>query len=202
MAIAKKIVGGGVTYPITADKGGTGVASPTTNGVLVAKGSSAMVTKVLTNGQLLIGSTGAEPVGATLTSGTGITITNAAGAITVTANTALTWSVIPFTGTSITISGNNGYVANNNSTQINFNLSSGGTIGTVVEIIGYAAGGWKITPASGYIIKYGTQTTTNPGGSLTCADATDCIKLVSCGTLDGLVVFSVVSAVTSGFTIV
>ena len=42
-----------------------------------------------TNGQLLIGSTGAAPVAATLTQGTGITITNAAGSITV-ANSGVT----------------------------------------------------------------------------------------------------------------
>lgn len=42
-----------------------------------------------TNGQLLIGSTGAAPVAATLTQGTGITITNAAGSITV-ANAGVT----------------------------------------------------------------------------------------------------------------
>jgi hypothetical protein len=39
----------------------------------------------LTNGQLVIGSTGAGPQAATLTAGTGITITNAAGAITISA---------------------------------------------------------------------------------------------------------------------
>jgi len=38
----------------------------------------------LTDGQLLIGSTGATPAAATLTQGTGITITNGAGAITIT----------------------------------------------------------------------------------------------------------------------
>jgi len=39
----------------------------------------------MTNGQLAIGSTGADPVPATLTAGTGVTISNAAGAITVNA---------------------------------------------------------------------------------------------------------------------
>jgi hypothetical protein len=39
----------------------------------------------LTNGQLIIGSTGSAPVAATLTAGTGITVTNAAGSITIAA---------------------------------------------------------------------------------------------------------------------
>lgn len=46
-------------------------------------------TGAATNGQLLIGSTGANPVAAALTAGTGISITNGAGSITV-ANTGVT----------------------------------------------------------------------------------------------------------------
>jgi hypothetical protein len=41
---------------------------------------------VATNGQLAIGSTGADPVLATLTAGTGVTITNGAGSITIAAS--------------------------------------------------------------------------------------------------------------------
>lgn len=40
----------------------------------------------MTNGQVIIGSTGATPTAATLTQGTGITITNGAGTITIAAN--------------------------------------------------------------------------------------------------------------------
>lgn len=51
-------------------------------------GGTALVSTALTNGQLLIGSTGAAPTVATLTAGTGITITNGAGSITIASNTA------------------------------------------------------------------------------------------------------------------
>lgn len=63
--------------------GGTGISDPTVNGVLIAEGSSAMNTVVLSDGQLLIGSNSADPVAATLTAGSGIGISNASGAITI-----------------------------------------------------------------------------------------------------------------------
>jgi hypothetical protein len=59
-----------------------------------------------TNGQLLIGSTGAAPVAAALTQGTGITVTNGAGSITI-ANAGVTSNVA---GTGISVSGATGAV--------------------------------------------------------------------------------------------
>lgn len=56
----------------------------TAKSMLYTDGTSILTsTAAPTNGQLLIGSTGAIPVLATLTAGSGITITNAAGAITI-----------------------------------------------------------------------------------------------------------------------
>lgn len=52
-------------------------------------GGALTTTAAPTNGQILIGSTGAAPVAATLTQGTGITITNGAGTVTV-ANAGVT----------------------------------------------------------------------------------------------------------------
>ncbi len=74
------------SHPLAAINGGTGVSSPTAHGIMVAEGSSAVSSKVLTNGQLLIGSTGADPSATTLTAGSGVTITNAAGSITIAAS--------------------------------------------------------------------------------------------------------------------
>lgn len=72
--------------PLSVTQGGTGVSSPTNHGVLVAKGASALTTIVLTDGQLLIGSTGNDPVAASLTAGSGITITPGAGSISISAS--------------------------------------------------------------------------------------------------------------------
>ena len=75
------------TTPVAS--GGTGAISLTAHGVLVGEGTSAVVSlAVATNGQLIIGSTGADPVVAALSAGDGITITNGAGSITITWNAA------------------------------------------------------------------------------------------------------------------
>jgi hypothetical protein len=54
--------------------------------IMVSSGGAIVESAALTNGQLLIGSTGVAPVAANLTAGNGITITNGAGQITIAAN--------------------------------------------------------------------------------------------------------------------
>jgi hypothetical protein len=63
--------------------GGTGATTLTDHGILLGSGTGAITaTGAATNGQLLIGSTGADPVLATLASAGGtVTITNSAGGI-------------------------------------------------------------------------------------------------------------------------
>lgn len=64
-------------------KGGTGVATFTTGGLLYGNGTSALQTMpIMANGELLIGDGTATPNTATLTAGAGIVITNAEGSIT------------------------------------------------------------------------------------------------------------------------
>jgi hypothetical protein len=67
---------------ISAIKGGTAIDSSGSTGTpLVSAGTWSI--QALTNGQLIIGSTGVIPVAATLTAGAGASITNAAGSITI-----------------------------------------------------------------------------------------------------------------------
>lgn len=72
-----------LTVPVTANLGGTGVISPTAHGILIGQGASAMTSQVLSSGQILIGSTGVDPVAAAINSGSGILVANGAGSITV-----------------------------------------------------------------------------------------------------------------------
>lgn len=68
---------------IPPSKGGTGVANPTAHTLPVAEGSSPFnFLGPLTNGQMLIGSTGVDPVPATLSNGNNITWTTGAGTLT------------------------------------------------------------------------------------------------------------------------
>ncbi len=63
--------------------GGLGVSNPTAHGILIGEGSSAVSPLVLGSGQILIGSSGADPVVAAINSGTNILVANGAGSITV-----------------------------------------------------------------------------------------------------------------------
>jgi hypothetical protein len=73
-----------VAGTLVVSNGGTGATSLTAHSVILAQGTSAFTALgAATNGQLIIGSTGANPVLATLTAGTGVSITNGAGSITI-----------------------------------------------------------------------------------------------------------------------
>jgi hypothetical protein len=77
---ASKITSG--VLPVA--RGGTNSgAALNSNRIMISFGGAIMEAGALTNGQLLIGSTGGTPVGATLTSGSGINITNGAGSIAI-----------------------------------------------------------------------------------------------------------------------
>ena len=67
--------------------GGTGASTFTDGGVLLGSGAGAVTALgQATNGQLVIGSTGADPALGTLTGGANITVTNTAGGISIAAS--------------------------------------------------------------------------------------------------------------------
>jgi hypothetical protein len=81
----------GIVDPLIVGKGGTGVVTLTDHGILLGSGTDAVTPLgVATNGQLPIGSTGADPVLATLSEGEGIDITNGAGTISIAGENAST----------------------------------------------------------------------------------------------------------------
>ena len=80
------ITGGSVTNitDLLVADGGTGVSTLTDGGILLGSGTSPITaTAQPTNGQVLIGSTGNDPVLSTLTAGSNISVTNGAGSITI-----------------------------------------------------------------------------------------------------------------------
>lgn len=80
-----------VTGTLPVANGGTGLATITDGGILLGSGTGAITPLAQgTNGQLVIGSTGVDPVMATLTEGEGIDITNGAGSITIACEDATT----------------------------------------------------------------------------------------------------------------
>ena len=74
----------GIVDPLIVAKGGIGAATLTNHGILIGSGTGAVTPlAVATNGQLPIGSTGADPVPASITpTANQVAVTNAAGRIT------------------------------------------------------------------------------------------------------------------------
>lgn len=188
-----------LTVPVLVSSGGTGVTSLTANAPVLsgATSTTALTTLPLTNGQLIIGSTGAIPVASTLTAGTGISITNGAGSITL-ANVAqpgIVWSVI--IAGSGTLTANNGYIANNAGT-ISFSLPATATIGDTYRVTGINnATGWKITQNAGQTIHFGTATTTTGVlGSLESSATRDSVEIVCVATNNTFNVISSIGNIT------
>lgn len=166
-----------VTAPLTVANGGTGATTLTDHGILLGSGTGAITaTAVPTNGQLLIGSTGADPVPASVTAGTGIAVTGGAGTLQLDAvGGGITWTVV--TGATQAAAVNNGYITNRGG-GVTVTLPDTAAVGSVVRICGMA-GLWVLAQNVGETVYFGsTNTTTGVGGTLTATNAGDCIELV------------------------
>lgn len=128
----------------------------------------------LTDGQIIVGSTGDLPVAATLTAGSGISIGNAAGAITISATGSdFAWAGIA--GTTQAAAVNSGYIVQNASVTT-VTLPATAALGAVVSVRGLGASGFVLAANTGQTIKYINATTTS-GGSLTSAEQYDSIDV-------------------------
>lgn len=82
------------------------------------------------------------------------------------------------TGTSQAMAVNNGYIANNAS-LVTLTLPSTASVGDIVEVIGYGAGGWSVAQNAGQTIHFiSSDTTTGAGGSLASTVRYDCVTLI------------------------
>lgn len=171
----------GVTYQFYYDTGGKKLYICTTTGstttavwTLIAANASVVS---LTNGQLLIGSTGVDPVAATLTAGAGISIANAAGSITISGTgSGIGW--VEVTSASQAMAADTGYVANN-AGLVTFTLPATAAFGTALNVIGKGAGGWIIAQNAGQNIQIGTSSSTiGAGGSVASTNFHDSLQLL------------------------
>ncbi len=164
---------------ITPTQGGTGVANPAAHTLPVAEGSSNFTfLGPLANGQLLIGSAGANPVPTTLTAGSNISILNAPGSITISAANAagFTWNHV--LSVFVNMFPENGYVVDDPS-LVTLLLPMTSSLGDVIKVVGRGVGGWQITQNAGQIIYFGDlSTTAGTGGSLASTLPRDSISLV------------------------
>jgi hypothetical protein len=167
------------TAPLGVPSGGTGVNTITDHVIIVGSGVNP-ITEIgpLTNGQLVIGSTGVAPVAATLTAGAGITIANAAGSITISAGGGgFTWTEVTIAGpTAMSVA--NGYIANA-AVVVNLTLPAAGNQGDVIQILGKGAGGWQIQQNAGQTIHFNAlSTTTGVGGSVSSTQRYNCVEII------------------------
>jgi len=175
------------TYPSTTTANQLLYSSATnTVGGLASANSATLVTNAsgvpawtgsMTNGQILIGSTGATPVLGTITGTLGINVTNGAGTITISGGGGgYTWTEV--TGTSQTMAANNGYITNNPA-LVTLTLPTTAALGTTLSIAGKGAGGWKIAQNAGQEIFFGSSATTiGATGYLQSTQQFDSIELL------------------------
>ena len=131
-----------------------------------------------TNGQLIIGSTGVNPVFASLTSSGGtIAFTAGAGSLNLeVVQPIFTWAVTTIDASFVV---NKGYIANK-AGLLTMTLPASASIGDRIAITGINnATGWKIAQNANQIIHIGTSdTTTGVGGSLASSQTRDSIDMI------------------------
>lgn len=156
-----------------------GVAPATTDAgiVVIASDHQLGSTGAMTDGQLLIGSTGANPVLNNLTSGSGISIGGGPGTITIDAiGGGLAWST---EAANIGAVFSHGYIANGAGTVV-FTLPANSVVGDLIRVTGMNnATGWRIAQNAGQTIHFGaSNTTTGVGGYLESTAIYDAVEIV------------------------
>lgn len=162
------------------DGAGTMNAIAVTNHAVQVGGSTSHTLTQLavgSNGQVLLGSTGADPVFATLTGTGGITFTTGAGSLVIN-NTGggLTWSVITADQVAVT---NHGYFCNK-AGLLTLTLPTTTVVGDIIALVNInTAAGAKFLSANPGTINLGTSVATANTGSLTSTQLGDVIFLVA-----------------------
>ena len=109
-------------------------------------------------------------------SGNVLTSAGAGALPTWSAPVAMTWTDV--TGTTQAMAVNNGYVANN-AGLVTLTLPDTAAFGSVLEVVGLGAGGWRIAQNASELINFGSSvTTTGVGGRLDSTNRYDDVRLV------------------------
>jgi len=164
--------------PISVANGGTGLATITAHGIMIGEGTGNVNAIALSNGQLPIGSTGADPVAANITAGSGISISNGAGSITIAATGSAPTGWTDVTGISQAMVADGGYVADN-AGLVTLTLPATAAFGTSINVVGKGSGGWTIAQNAGQSIHMGSSSSTvGAGGSISSTNQFDSVCLV------------------------
>lgn len=164
--------------PLQPSQGGTGVSNPPIHSIPIAEaGAPFNFVGPLTNGQVLIGSTGLDPVPNLITGSGGIVVTPGAGTINISGTGGgISWTDV--TGTSQVMAPDNGYVADNGG-LVTLTLPAIAAFGSVLSIAGKGAGGWIISQNAGQNIQIGNVgSSIGVGGSVASTNRWDSLNLV------------------------
>ena len=172
--IAQLVFGPDITSPTLARKNSTGtlklLCSSFTLSGLSADATSTLYTETLSSTNLYATTVTAATVSANVYQGLGY----------------LTPTAV--TDTSVTMSANNTYVANN-AGIVSATLPASAGVGAVIEIVGYGAGMWRIIQQAGQTIHFGNvDSTTGATGYLSATLAHDCVRLMCVATSTDYVV--------------
>jgi hypothetical protein len=166
-----------LAYYATSGSAVSGLATANSATLVTSSAGVPAWTSSMTNGQLLIGSTGATPVVGTITGTSGISVAVGAGTITLSGTgSGIGWNEI--TGASQTMAPDQGYVTNN-AGLVTLTLPAVAAFGTVINIVGKGAGGWRIAQGAGQQIQVGsTASTVGAGGYVESTNQYDSIELL------------------------
>jgi hypothetical protein len=172
-----------LTGIVPAAHGGTGAANPPAHTLPVAEGALPFTfLGPLTSGQLLIGSTGTDPVPATLTPGSGISITNGPGSIMLSVlGAGFNWQAI---SVNTALVKENGYVCVSPGGTLTLTLPAVSAIGDTIKIILQGATGFIIAqPNAGTQIFVGkVSSTVGVGGSVSSSQQGDTVEIICTST--------------------
>lgn len=169
----------------------------TQHGVVIGDASNDIKTvSVMTNGQLLIGSTGADPVPASLTAGTNITLTPGAGTLTIgTTVTPFAWQTTSINVANMAVGA--GYICIAPGGALTLGLPTTAAVGDTMRVALSGATSWQVTQAAGQSIRIGSSVTTvGAGGSLTSTAQGDSLEIVCVTANTGFIVVSAVGNIT------
>lgn len=176
---------GGTNAALVASNGSIVYSTATEFALLATQNSSVLVTTnagipvqsgPLTNGQLIIGSSGATPVVGSLTAGANISITPGAGTITIAASGAGSSSWVVETTTSRTLTPFQ-YVIPNNVGLVTLTIPATCAVGDEFQVAGLGSGGWLVRANTNQTINLG-NTPTTVAGSLASTNRYDSIRIV------------------------
>src|ERR1017187_6653190 len=180
--------------PISPANGGSGLASPTAHGILIAEGASNYTPVVLTAGQVLIGTTATDPAAATITGSGGVSVNATSGAIAISLSGASSFQWNDVSGTSQAAAINNGYIISN-AGQTTVTIPATVAEGSIFAVQGKGAAGWILQMNTGQTCHFGSSASTS-AGSLTSTNLWDSVSIVCVTANTTFAVYSAVGNLT------